>query len=121
MTTDRLRIGFIGLGKMGSGIARNIQEAGFALTVYNRTASKTRPFVDTGASAVASPREAAEAADVVVTCLMGDESVLSVLSGNEGILAGLRPGAIHVGASTISPACATRVAELHAAHGSERK
>ena len=119
MANDRLHIGFVGLGKMGAAIARNIQKAGFAMTVYNRTVSKAKPFVDGGATAAASPREAAERADVVVTCLMGDESVLSVLEGDEGILAGLRPGAIHVGASTISPACATQLAELHAAHGSD--
>jgi 3-hydroxyisobutyrate dehydrogenase-like beta-hydroxyacid dehydrogenase len=118
MATDAPHIGVVGLGKMGAGIARNIQKAGFAMTVYNRTASKTQPFVRGGATAVTSPREAAERADVVVTCLMGDASVLGVLEGDEGILAGLRPGKIHVGTSTISPACATEVAGLHAAHGS---
>jgi 3-hydroxyisobutyrate dehydrogenase-like beta-hydroxyacid dehydrogenase len=119
MASDGLRVGFIGLGKMGAGIARNVQKAGFPMTVYNRTASKTQPFVEAGATAAASPREAAEEADVVLTCLMGDESVKGALEGNEGILAGLRRGAIHVGTSTISPACATELAQLHAAHGSQ--
>ncbi len=118
MANDSLHIGFIGLGSMGAGIARNIQKAGFAMTVYNRTASKRQPFVEAGATPAASPREAAEGADVVMTCLMGDDSVLSVLKGDDGILAGLKPEAIHVGTSTISPACATQLAELHAAHGS---
>lgn len=118
MASKRLRVGFIGLGKMGAGIARNIQKAGFPLTVYNRTASKTQPFVEAGATAAASPREAAEEADVVLTSLLGDESVRSALEGNEGILAGLNPGAIHLGTSTISPACAMALAQLHTAHGS---
>ena len=108
--TEDLRVAVIGLGKMGAGIARNIQKAGFPLTVYNRTASKTQPFVDAGAAMATSAREAAAGADVVLTSLMGDESVKAVVEGSEGILAGLRPGAIHVGTSTISPACATELA-----------
>ena len=116
--SEDLRVAFIGLGKMGAGIARNIQKAGFALTVYNRTASKTQPFVEAGATRAASAREAAAGADVVVTSLMGDESVKAVVEGSEGVLAGLSPGAIHVGTSTISPACATELARLHATHGS---
>lgn len=117
--SEDLRVAFIGLGKMGAGIARNIQKAGFALTVYNRTASKTQPFVEAGATMAASAREAAAGADVVLTSLMGDESVRAVVEGSEGVLAGLSPGAIHVGTSTISPACATELARLHAAHGSK--
>ncbi len=103
---------------MGAGIARNIQKAGFPLTVYNRTASKTQPFVEAGATMVASAREAAARAEVVLTSLMGDDSVKAVVEGSEGVLAGLSPGAVHVGTSTISPACATELARLHAAHGS---
>jgi 3-hydroxyisobutyrate dehydrogenase-like beta-hydroxyacid dehydrogenase len=117
--SEDLRVAFIGLGKMGAGIARNIQKAGFPLTVYNRTASKTQPFVEAGATMVASAREAAAGADVVLTSLMGDESVKAVVAGNEGVLAGLSPGAIHVETSTISPACATELARLHTAHGSK--
>lgn len=118
MASERLHVGFIGLGKMGAGIARKIQKAGFAMTVYNRTASKTQPFVDGGATAAASPREVAERADVVLTCLMDDESVMNVVEGGEGILAGLSPGAIHLGTSTVSLTCATQLGDLHAAHGS---
>jgi 3-hydroxyisobutyrate dehydrogenase-like beta-hydroxyacid dehydrogenase len=119
MASEKLRVGLIGLGKMGAGIAGNIQKAGFPMSVYNRTAAKTQPFVEAGATAAASPREAAQEADVVLTSLMGDESVRDVLNGSEGILAGLRPGAIHVGTSTISPACAKELTQLHAAHGSQ--
>jgi 3-hydroxyisobutyrate dehydrogenase len=56
MANQEQHIGFIGLGKMGAGIARNIQKAGFPMTVYNRTASKTKPFLEAGAAAAASPR-----------------------------------------------------------------
>ena len=71
--------------------ARNTQKAGFPLTVYNRTTSKTQPFVDAGAAMASSPRDAAAAADVVLTSLMGDESARAIVDGSEGLLAGLKP------------------------------
>ena len=108
----------IGLGRMGSGIARNILNAGFPLSVYNRTREKMRPLVEAGAKAASTPREAAAAADIVVTSLMDDASVLGAATGDTGILAGMRPGAIHIGTTTISPSLSTRLAELHAAQGS---
>ena len=112
-------VGFIGLGRMGAAIARNIMKAGFTLTVYNRTAAKMQPFLDAGAAGAASPAEAAADADVVVTSLMDDQSVLDTVEGGDGILRGLRRGAVHVGTTTISPRCARTLAALHAAHGSD--
>jgi len=103
---------------MGSGIARNIQNAGFGLTVYNRTTEKMKPLVEAGATAASTPREAAAAADIVVTNLMDDASVLSAITGDNGILAGMRPDAIHIGTTTISPSLSTRLGELHATQGS---
>lgn len=118
MEGQELRIGFIGLGKMGTPIARNIQEAGFPLTVYNRTVEKMQPFIEAGATPTGSPKEAAEQADVVFTSLAGDDSVINILGGDEGLLAGLGPGCIHTGLSTISPAAASKLAQLHGRHGS---
>jgi 3-hydroxyisobutyrate dehydrogenase-like beta-hydroxyacid dehydrogenase len=103
---------------MGAGIARNIQRAGFTMRVYNRTAAKMRPFADEGATTAESPKDAATGADVVVTNLMDDASVVGTVTAADGILAGLRPGGIHVDTTTISPRCARRLAELHAEHGS---
>jgi 3-hydroxyisobutyrate dehydrogenase-like beta-hydroxyacid dehydrogenase len=113
-----LSVACIGLGRMGSGIARNIQNAGFRLTVFNRTKEKMKPLVEAGAAAASSPREAAAAADIVVTNLMDDASILGAMTGDNGILAGIRPNAIHIGTTTISPSLSTRLAELHAAQGS---
>jgi 3-hydroxyisobutyrate dehydrogenase-like beta-hydroxyacid dehydrogenase len=113
-----LSVACIGLGRMGSGIARNIQKAGFRLTVFNRTAEKMKPLVEAGATAASTPREAAAAADIVVTNLMDDASVLGAMTGDNGILAGMRPDAIHVGTTTVSPSLSTRLAELHAVQGS---
>src|SRR5580693_3769179 len=104
----------IGLGRMGSGIARNIQKAGFPLTVYNRTKEKMKPLVEAGATAANTPREAVAGADIVVTNLMDDASVLGAAVGENGIFAGMRAGAIHIGTTTISPSLSTKLAELHA-------
>jgi 3-hydroxyisobutyrate dehydrogenase-like beta-hydroxyacid dehydrogenase len=113
-----LSVACIGLGRMGSGIARNIQNAGFRLTVFNRTTEKMKPLVKAGATAASTPREAAASADIVVTNLMDDASVLGSATGDDGILAAMRPDAIHIGTTTISPSLSTRLAEMHEAHGS---
>jgi 3-hydroxyisobutyrate dehydrogenase-like beta-hydroxyacid dehydrogenase len=113
-----LSVACIGLGRMGSGIARNIQNAGFRLTIFNRTMEKMRPLVEAGATSASTAREAAAAADIVVTNLMDDASVLGAMYGDNGILAGMRPDAIHIGTTTISPSLSTRLGETHAAHGS---
>lgn len=113
-----LSVACVGLGRMGSGIARNIQNTGLPLTLFNRTAEKMRPLVEAGATAAHTAREAAAAADIVVTNLMDDASVLGTVLGDNGILAGMRPGAIHIGTTTVSPSLSTRLAELHAANGS---
>ena len=119
MSATVRHVGFIGLGRMGAAIARNIMKAGFTLTVYNRTAAKMQPLVDAGAAGAASPAEAAAGAEVVVTSLMDDQSVLDAVDGGSGVLRELRPGAVHVGTTTISPRCARTLAALHAAHGSD--
>ena len=112
-------VGFVGLGRMGAPMARSLLKAGCRLTVYNRTAAKMQPFVDAGAVGTGTPAEAAAGADVVVTSLMDDQSVLEAVEGGEGILKRLPPGAVHVGTTTISPRCAATLAALHAAHGSD--
>ena len=78
-------------------MASNIQRAGYDLVVYNRTQEKMQPLVATGAMAARSPREAVAKADIVITCLMDDSSVLENLTGEDGILAGRRRDTIHVG------------------------
>jgi len=111
-------VALIGLGNMGSNIARCILKAGFELTVWNRTTSKMRPLVEQGAKQAASAKEATSGADVVVTSLMDDQSILDNLETENGILAGLRPGAVHVCMTTISPRCADELEQIHKKHGS---
>lgn len=113
-----MKVALLGLGNMGSGIASSLLDAGFDLTVWNRTQAKMQSFVDRGATGVEAPGQAAVGADVVLTSLMDDRSILDVLEGENGILAGMKPGSVHVCVTTISPGFADELAEKHRAHGS---
>ncbi|NVO16297.1 MAG: NAD(P)-dependent oxidoreductase [Rhodoplanes sp.] len=119
VTGAKPSVAVIGLGRMGSGIARSLLRAGFPVTVYNRTEEKTRPLVEAGATAAATPAAAARGANFVITSLMGDASVFAVVEGTDGILAGLGRDAVHIGASTISADATRRLVGLHVGHGSE--
>lgn len=110
-----MKIGFIGLGNMGSAMATNLLKTGYDLTVYNRTAEKAMPLLKQGARAAASPAEAS-AADVVFTMLADDAAVESVTFGESGILANLPPGAVHISSSTIGVALSQILEAAHAKH-----
>jgi 3-hydroxyisobutyrate dehydrogenase-like beta-hydroxyacid dehydrogenase len=118
--TDRQihKVAFIGLGRMGTYMARNILRAGFDLTVYNRSPDNLKPLVAEGARSASTPMAAVDKADVVITCLMDDNSVMNVVTDEQGLLVGLKPGGIHIGTATISPSCAADLDELHKSHGS---
>lgn len=107
-----MKIGFIGLGNMGSAMAMNLLKAGHNVTVYNRTAQKAKPLVDQGAHAAADPAEASRA-DVVFTMLADDRAVESVSCGESGILAHLQPGSVHISSSTISVDLSQKLAAAH--------
>jgi 3-hydroxyisobutyrate dehydrogenase-like beta-hydroxyacid dehydrogenase len=111
-----MKVAFIGLGNMGFGMATCIQKAGFDLTVYNRTQEKMKTFLDNGAKGAATVTEAVKDADVVFSSLMDDKSVLENIKN--GILPGMKKGAIHVGLTTISPEAADEAAALHKDAGS---
>ncbi len=102
---------------MGSAIAEAIVKAGFELTVFARTPSKAQPLAALGARVAASIADAVARADVVLTSLRDDVSVTEVVREKGGLLDSMRKGAVHVGATTISPALADRVAKWHAAAG----
>lgn len=112
------RVAHLGLGRMGSGIAANLRQAGFPLVVWNRTPGRSADLEAQGARAAATAAEAVQGAEVVVSNLFDDASALAVLDGDDGMLAGLSPGAVHVSTTTISPSAARRLAERHAEHGS---
>lgn len=112
-----MKIAFIGLGNMGSGMAGCIQRSGRNLTVWNRTASKADGLVAAGAKLAASPADAVADADLVITSLMDDTSVLDMVDGEGGLLGAMKPGAVHLCVTTISPGCADKLARLHAERG----
>lgn len=113
MSLENMTVACIGLGRIGAGIAKNVQASGCRFAVYNRTPEKMQPFIDAGAIGARTPREAASDADIVITSLMDDNSVFQILSGEDGILKGMRRGAIHIGTSTISPNASVRIAQMH--------
>jgi 3-hydroxyisobutyrate dehydrogenase len=96
------RIGLMGLGTMGSGIARNLLKHGFPLHVYNRTREKAQPLLAEGAQWADSPRAAAAQADVILSVVGDDAASRAVWLGPEGALAGARPGSVVVECSTLS-------------------
>jgi 3-hydroxyisobutyrate dehydrogenase-like beta-hydroxyacid dehydrogenase len=110
-----MKIGFLGLGNMGAAIAANLRKAGHELTVWNRTAAKTTPLVEAGAVRAETPRRAAHGRDVVFSMLADDAALESVLEGDDGLIAGLGRGALHVSLSTIAIATAERCVERHRA------
>src|SRR3954467_14424131 len=110
-------ISFIGLGSMGLPMARNLLDAGFELTVYNRTRSRADELGQTGLRVAASPREAAQSAELLLTMLADDAAVESVMFGDDGALGGLKPNATHASMSTISHLLSRRLADEHRSRG----
>ncbi len=115
----RPRVAFLGLGAIGRPMAARVARL-YPLTVWNRTAEVARGFGEaTGANVAATPREAAEAAEVVLTCLPTSAEVEGLLDGPDGLLAGFRPGALLVDCTSGAPEASRRIAaRLRAAgHG----
>lgn len=113
-----MKIGFIGLGRMGSAIAQNLSKAGADLSVYNRTPSKTEKFREQGVPAAGSARELAQGADVLFTMLSDDHALRSILYG-EGVLEAMPEGRMHVSMSTVSPDLIRELDGAHAQRGSK--
>ncbi len=111
-----MKVGFIGLGRMGAGMATRLIEAGHEVTVYNRTRAKAEPLAKAGARLAATIAEAC-LGEAVFTMLANDEAVCEVAFGESGILASLPAGAIHISSSTISPALSGKLDAGHAGAG----
>jgi 3-hydroxyisobutyrate dehydrogenase-like beta-hydroxyacid dehydrogenase len=111
-----MKIGFIGLGHMGSAMATNLVKGRHDVIVFNRSVEKARPLIELGARAATSIAEVCKA-EAVITMLADDAAVEQVATAKDGILASLPKEAIHVSMSTISLALATELASLHAEAG----
>src|SRR5882672_9198860 len=108
-----MKIGFIGLGNMGSAMARNLIKAGHTLTVYNRTQSRAELFQSLGAKVAKSPAAAASAVEALVTMLADDHAVEDVIFAPGNAIQALPAGAVHISMSTISVGLSRRLAEAH--------
>ena len=109
------RVGYVGLGIMGRGMANNLLKAGFPLRVWNRTASRADDLVAAGATAGASPAEVAAHSDIIVTCVSDTPDVEDVLLGDQGVIHGAKPGSLVIDCSTISPQVTREIAAKLAA------
>jgi 3-hydroxyisobutyrate dehydrogenase-like beta-hydroxyacid dehydrogenase len=110
-------VGLIGLGLMGKPMGHNFLKAGFPLVVWNRSAAKADDLVRAGAKLGANPRDVAAQADVLFTIVSDPPALEEVLSGANGVLAGLRRGSIYIESSTISPDLARKTAAACAERG----
>ncbi|MGD0740548.1 MAG: NAD(P)-dependent oxidoreductase [Terracidiphilus sp.] len=114
-----MKIGFLGLGKMGTPMAMHLIAAGHELRVWNRTEGRTEPLLREGAIAAATPAEAELGADAVFTMLFDDAANEEVIFGSNGLMDALSPGALHISCSTIGVALSERLTEEHARRGQE--
>ena len=112
-----MRIGFLGLGKMGVPMAQRLIAAGYELSVWNRTEGGTEPLLREGAIAAGTPAEAELGADAVITMLFDDYAHEEVLFGPNGLMDALTPATLHISCSTISVALSERLAREHKQRG----
>jgi 3-hydroxyisobutyrate dehydrogenase-like beta-hydroxyacid dehydrogenase len=111
-----MKIGFIGLGHMGSAMARNLIKAGHDVTVFNRSAGKSGPLLELGAHE-ATDIAGVSQGEAVITMLADDSAVADIAFADDGLITNLSKGAIHISMSTISVALSGRLAKAHARAG----
>ena len=107
-----MKIGFIGMGHMGSAMAANLVKAGHNVTVFNRTPGKSRSLLELGAHEATDVAGVCRA-EVVITMLANDTAVADIAFAGDGLIANLPKSAIHISMSTISPALSRRLAQAH--------
>jgi 3-hydroxyisobutyrate dehydrogenase-like beta-hydroxyacid dehydrogenase len=119
LTADQVKLGFIGLGNMGSRIARRLLDHGYQLSVYDRDTTKLEGFAQQGAVVAQNILQMATTAEVLLSCLTNDEAVHTVYSGPEGIFAVARSETVVLEMSTISPESSRELHRLGARGGTE--
>jgi 3-hydroxyisobutyrate dehydrogenase-like beta-hydroxyacid dehydrogenase len=111
-----MKVGFLGLGQMGAGMAANLVKAGHEVTVYNRSFDKTGPLAELGAKAAKTVDEACHG-EAIITMVADDKALEGMIFGDAGALANLPKNAIHISSSTIGVALSERLLEAHAQAG----
>jgi len=119
LTAEQAKLGFIGLGNMGSRIAKRLLDHGYQLDVYDRDVAKAQATTAQGGIVAKNILELARTADVLLSCLTNDEAVQSVYTGTEGVFAGGRPGTVVLEMSTISPETSRELHKLGSRVGIE--
>lgn len=112
-----MRVGFIGLGSQGAPMARRIVDAGYETTLWARRPATLVPFAGTSAARAASPADLASVSDLVCVCVVDDADVEEVVTGESGVLAGLRKGGVIAVHSTVHPDTCRRLADRARARG----
>lgn len=112
-----MHIGIAGIGNMGSSIGPRLMEAGHKLTVWNRTADKTKPLADAGAGVARTPSELASAVEVVISLLIDKDAIDAVYNGPQGLLSGDANGKLFIEMSTVTPEAQVALAEKVRAKG----
>ncbi len=112
-------VGFVGLGKMGTPMAVNIQKAGYSMVVFDAREEAAKPLLEGGARLAGSPAEVARLSDMVITCLPRPQVVEEVVTGPEGILQGIRRGGVYLDMSTCGPNLLRRLAPLFEEKGAQ--
>src|SRR5689334_14564641 len=115
--SDMARLGFVGLGVMGSRVVKRLLDAGHTVTGYNRTRAKAQWLVDAGMLLADTPRAVAEASDITFSMVTNTAALQGVMEGDDGLLAGMRAGKVHVDMSTVSPAFSREMAQRVAQKG----
>jgi 3-hydroxyisobutyrate dehydrogenase len=116
ITSEKNKLGFVGVGYMGRRIAQRLLESGFKLTAYDRDRSKAEELIRYGGTVAESVAELSSSCDVVLSCLPSDEAVLNIYEGPDGAFAHALPGALVIEMSTVNPQTSRELAKL----GSER-
>lgn len=110
--SEKQKIGWIGLGKMGIPMSKNLVKKGYPVTVYNRTKEKTKELAAEGAKVAESPKALAADSDVVISMISDDPVLEEVSIGKNGAFEGAKAGAVYIDMSTVSPVASGRVAEV---------
>lgn len=114
--TDK-RIGFLGLGLMGSGIVANLLKMGHIVTVWNRTGEKCDPFLHEGAGLGRTPAEVVSTCDITLSCISDPKAAKDLVLGPSGVLQGIRPGKCYVDMSTLDPETSTEISQVITSRG----
>ncbi|XP_041062154.1 cytokine-like nuclear factor N-PAC isoform X4 [Cetorhinus maximus] len=114
--TDK-RIGFLGLGLMGSGIVANLLKMGHTVTVWNRTGEKCDPFLQEGARLGRTPAEVVSTCDITLSCISDPKAAKDLVLGPSGVLQGIRPGKCYVDMSTVDPETSTEISQVITSRG----